>query len=109
MSTAIAAVPPEETFEGTWPFRARYSEAPGYRAHYIDQGSGRETLLLIHGEPTWSYLFRKQIPVWAERWRVLAVDHMGFGRVLRRKTGPIGCRTISTTSSGWCWRLTSVI
>jgi haloalkane dehalogenase len=80
MSTAIAAVPPEETFEGTWPFRARYSEAPGYRAHYIDQGSGRETLLLIHGEPTWSYLFRKQIPVWAERWRVLAVDHMGFGK-----------------------------
>ena len=35
--------------------------------------------VLIHGEPTWSYLFRKQIPV-AERHRVIAVDHMGFGK-----------------------------
>lgn len=80
MSTAIPAVAPEETFDGTWPFRARYSDAPGYRAHYIDEGSGRETLLVLHGEPTWSYLFRKQIPVWAERHRVVAVDHMGFGK-----------------------------
>lgn len=80
MSTAIPAVAPGETFDGTWPFRARYSDAPGYRAHYIDEGSGRETLLVLHGEPTWSYLFRKQIPVWAERHRVVAVDHMGFGK-----------------------------
>ncbi len=69
-----------ETFEGTWPFAARYSDAPGFRMHYVDEGSGPETLLLLHGEPTWSYLFRRQIPVWSERWRVVAVDHMGFGR-----------------------------
>lgn len=74
------AVAPEETFDGTWPFAARYSDASGYRAHYIDEGSGRETLLVLHGEPTWSYLFRKQIPAWAERHRVIAVDHMGFGK-----------------------------
>lgn len=80
MTNPSPAVPPEETFDGTWPFRARYTEAPGYRAHYIDVGSGKETLLLLHGEPTWSYLFRKQIPAWAERYRVIAVDHMGFGK-----------------------------
>ena len=69
-----------ETFDGTWPFRARYTEAPGFRMHYVDEGSGPETLLLLHGEPTWSYLFRQQIPIWARRHRVVAFDHMGFGK-----------------------------
>jgi len=77
---AIPAVAPEETFDGTWSFRAHYTDAPSFRMHYIDEGSGPETLLLLHGEPTWSYLFRHQIPVWAARHRVIAVDHMGFGK-----------------------------
>ncbi len=80
MSQAIPAVAADETFDGTWPFRARYSDAPGFRMHYVEEGSGPETLLLLHGEPTWSYLFRQQIPVWAARHRVIAVDHMGFGK-----------------------------
>ena len=74
------AVDAAETFAETWPFRARYSEAPGFALHYVDEGSGPETLLLLHGEPTWGYLFRQQIPVWARRARVIAVDHMGFGK-----------------------------
>lgn len=80
VSSDIPAIPPEETFDGAWPFRARYAEAAGYRAHYIDEGEGRETLLLLHGEPSWSYLFRKAIPVWAAHNRVIAIDHMGFGK-----------------------------
>ena len=76
----VPAVAPAETFDGTWPFAARYSEAPGFRMHYVDQGGGTESLLLLHGEPTWSYLFRQQIPIWAQRHRVIAVDHMGFGK-----------------------------
>ena len=51
MSQAIPAVASEETFDGTWPFRARYTDAAGFRMHYIDEGSGPETLLLLHGEP----------------------------------------------------------
>ncbi len=74
------AVSPDETFDGTWPFRAHHSDEPGFRIHYVDEGSGPETLLLLHGEPTWSYLFRQQIPVWAEHHRVIAIDHMGFGK-----------------------------
>ncbi len=74
------AVGAEETFEGTWPFRARYTEAPGFPMHYVDEGEGHETLLLLHGEPTWGYLFRQQIPVWAKHARVVAPDHMGFGK-----------------------------
>lgn len=83
MSQAVPAVPAvavEASFDGSWPFRARYTEAAGFQMHYVDEGSGSQTFLLLHGEPTWSYLFRRQISVWAERHRVIAVDHMGFGK-----------------------------
>lgn len=80
MSQLNAVATVEDSFEGTWPFHARYSVASGFPMHYVDEGSGPETLLLLHGEPTWSYLFRQQIPVWAARHRVIAVDHMGFGK-----------------------------
>ncbi len=78
MNEPVPAV--DETFDGTWPFRARYTDAPGFRMHYVAEGSGPETLLLLHGEPTWSYLFRRQIPLWAAQHRVVAIDHMGFGK-----------------------------
>ena len=74
------AVDAQETFEGTWPFQARYSDASGFPMHYVDEGAGPDTLLLLHGEPTWGYLFRNQIPLWAQDARVIAVDHMGFGK-----------------------------
>ena len=70
----------KETFDNTWPYSARYNHAAGFGMHYIDEGSGPETLLLLHGEPTWSYLFRQQIRIWSEHCRVIAVDHMGFGK-----------------------------
>lgn len=74
------AVAADETFDGTWPFQAHYTDAPGFLMHYIDEGQGAETLLLLHGEPTWGYLFRQQIPAWAKHARVIAPDHMGFGK-----------------------------
>lgn len=84
VSPALSKSPPvvaaEEDFNGTWPFPARYSEAPGFAMHYIDEGEGPETLVLLHGEPTWGYLFRNQIPRWSKRARVIAPDHMGFGK-----------------------------
>jgi len=76
----LTAVTPDETFDGTWPFEARYTDAPGFPMHYVDEGAGADTLLLLHGEPTWSYLFRNQIKAWARGARVVAVDHMGFGK-----------------------------
>ncbi|MEX3007591.1 alpha/beta fold hydrolase [Hoeflea sp. TYP-13] len=48
--------------------------------HYIDEGIGPDTLLLLHGEPTWGYLFRQQISHWSRNTRVIAPDHMGFGQ-----------------------------
>lgn len=81
MKPAIAA---DETFDGTYPFTAHYSQAAGFLMHYLDEGegegAGNETFLVLHGEPSWSYLFRQQIPVWAKLGRVIAPDHMGFGK-----------------------------
>jgi haloalkane dehalogenase len=61
-------------------------DLPGYeelRAHYVDLGprEAAETYLLLHGEPTWAYLYRKMIPVFLQAGgRVVAPDFFGFGR-----------------------------
>lgn len=47
--------------------------------HYVDEGSG-DPIVLIHGEPTWSYLYRNFIPKLSHNFRVIAPDHMGFGK-----------------------------
>ena len=44
MIQGIPAIAADETFDGTWSFRARYSNAPGFRMHYVDEGSGPDTL-----------------------------------------------------------------
>lgn len=80
MTTKPAAVTADETFDGTWPFTARYTDAPGFAMHYVDEGKGVEPLLLLHGEPTWGYLFRNLIPSFSKTHRVIVPDHMGFGK-----------------------------
>ena len=52
-------------------FGPRYVKQDGLRMHYLDEGSG-EPVLLLHGEPTWSFLYRKVIPPVAGMARVLA-------------------------------------
>ena len=69
-----------DTFDGTWKFPPKYNTVSDFKMHYIDEGSGSEVLLLLHGEPTWSYLFRHQISEWSKKYRVIAIDHMGFGK-----------------------------
>ena len=79
LHTKPAAINPNETFDNTWPYKARYSSAPGFAMHYIDEGNG-EPLLFLHGEPTWGYLFRHQIAALRNTYRVFVPDHMGFGK-----------------------------
>lgn len=53
----------------------------GLRMHYVDEGQGDVTFLCLHGEPSWSYLYRKMIPVFtAAGHRAVAPDFLGFGR-----------------------------
>jgi len=64
-----------------FPYPPRYLEWRGLRAHYVDQGQGERTYLCLHGEPTWSYLYRRMIPPFvASGARVVAPDFPGFGR-----------------------------
>jgi cis-3-alkyl-4-acyloxetan-2-one decarboxylase len=69
-------------FEGTFPFEPRYLDAGDVRIHYVDEGpSDGSTLLFVHGNPTWSYIWRRPIKALAEQGRrCVAFDHMGFGR-----------------------------
>jgi haloalkane dehalogenase len=76
---------PDACFEDLpdWPYDPQYVEIDGLRQAYVDVGpaDAEETILLLHGQPSWSYLYRKMIPV-LERagHRVIAMDHVGMGR-----------------------------
>ena len=75
----MGGIQAEETFDGTFPFAPHFTAAPGFRMHYVDEGSG-QPIILIHGEPTWAYLYRKFIPELSRHFRVVVPDHMGFGK-----------------------------
>lgn len=61
-----------------YPFRSNYLAINGLRYHYLDEGTG-EPLVMIHGNPTWSFYFRHLINVFKDRHRVIVPDHMGCG------------------------------
>ena len=73
---------PDERFEGLpgFDFAPRYREVEGLRLAHLDEGDGAP-VVFFHGEPTWSYLWRKVIPPVREAgFRCVAPDHAGFGR-----------------------------
>ncbi len=82
---------PDERFQNLpgFPFAPRYvtikplPDGPELRVHYLDEGpaDSRSTFLCLHGQPSWSYLYRKMIPVFtASGGRAVAPDLIGFGR-----------------------------
>jgi haloalkane dehalogenase len=64
--------------EHLYPFESHYAEVGGARVHYVDEGRG-PPLLLLHGNPTWSFLYRDIIKALRDRYRCIAPDHPGFG------------------------------
>ena len=64
--------------EALYPFESHYAEIDGGSVHYVDEGSG-PPLLLLHGNPTWSFLYRDIITGLRDRYRCIAPDHPGFG------------------------------
>lgn len=74
---------PESQFKNLrdYPFKPNYCEVQtGLNMHYLDEGSG-PVVLLLHGEPSWSYLYRKMIPILVGAgFRVIAPDLIGFGK-----------------------------
>lgn len=61
-----------------FPFESRFLELDGCRVHYIDEGEG-PVLLLLHGNPTWSFLYRNIVKELKGRFRCIAPDYPGFG------------------------------
>jgi haloalkane dehalogenase len=72
---------PDDRFLGLpgFPFEPHYVEIDGLRTHFLDEGQG-EPMLLLHGEPTWSFLYRAMIHALRPRFRCIAPDYIGFGR-----------------------------
>ena len=64
--------------ERLFPFRSRFLELDGCRVHYVDEGEG-PPLLLLHGNPTWAFLYRNVIGGLRDRFRCVALDYPGFG------------------------------
>ncbi|MBK9793658.1 MAG: alpha/beta fold hydrolase [Sphingobacteriales bacterium] len=74
---------PEACFDGIkdFPYKANYVDYNGLKMHYIDEGDKNgEVILALHGEPTWSYLYRKFVPVLSPKYRFIAPDLIGFGK-----------------------------
>lgn len=65
-------------FNGLYPFRSNHIEINTLKYHYIDEGDG-DPVVMVHGNPTWSFFFRNIIKELSLKYRVIAPDHMGCG------------------------------
>jgi len=63
---------------GSFPFASRFVDVAGHRVHYVDEGQG-PTLFMLHGNPTWSYVYRHLIADLRRDYRCVAMDLPGFG------------------------------
>lgn len=70
------------TFGGTWPYAPRYFDHPDGRLHYVDEGPPEAPpVVMVHGNPTWGYLYRRFIEAVVDAgYRAIVPDHLGFGR-----------------------------
>ncbi|HEV2146666.1 MAG TPA: alpha/beta fold hydrolase [Longimicrobiaceae bacterium] len=72
-----------------YPFESRYLDLPAGRMHYLDEGTG-PVVLMVHGTPTWSYLYRHVVRELSTTHRCIVPDHLGFG--------------LSDKPEGWSYR-----
>lgn len=78
---ALVSTPADRFADVSFPAADVVADADGEAdMAYVDVGSGPETFLCLHGEPTWGYLYRKMLPILEERGRVVVPDFIGFGR-----------------------------
>jgi len=67
-----------KNFRSQYPFRSHYLLRHGFRMHYLDEGTG-DPVVMIHGNPTWSFYYRALIRELSPSYRVIAPDHLGCG------------------------------
>jgi pimeloyl-ACP methyl ester carboxylesterase len=69
---------PNASWRSVYPFASHELQLPGGKYHYLDEGAG-DPVLLVHGNPTWSFHWREMIMAWRDRRRLIAPDHLGCG------------------------------
>ncbi|NKX90406.1 alpha/beta fold hydrolase [Nocardia coubleae] len=79
MADTTKSVRPGWVDDELFPFESRFVEIDGHTVHYVDEGSGGPTLLFLHGNPTWSFLWRDVIRELRDDYRCIALDYPGFG------------------------------
>ncbi|WP_308221263.1 alpha/beta fold hydrolase [Nocardia sputi] len=78
MADTTKSVRPGWVDDELFPFESRFVDIGGHTVHYVDEGSG-PTLLFLHGNPTWSFLWRDVIRALRDDFRCIALDYPGFG------------------------------
>ncbi len=74
----IRTDPLPEAVRPLYPFSSRYMDMNGLQYHYLDEGRG-EPVIMVHGNPTWSFFYRKLITALSPNYRTIAPDHIGCG------------------------------
>ena len=69
---------PEDSFENLYPFESNYLALGNLKYHYLDEGSG-PVIVMLHGNPTWSFYYRNLIQAFRSSHRVIVPDHIGCG------------------------------
>jgi haloalkane dehalogenase len=87
----VTPVVPDAAFRPLFPFASRYVEVNGRRMHYVDEGRG-DPLVMLHGNPTWSFYFREIIKGLVPDARCIAPDHIGCGLSDRPSDAEYGFR-----------------
>lgn len=62
-----------------FPFNSKHFELPMGRMHYIDEGNSDHSIVMVHGNPAWSFTYRRLIACLSIKYRCIALDHIGFG------------------------------
>jgi len=75
-------------FESEYPFDSKWFRTADGIQHYIDEGSG-PPLLMVHGNPTWSFAWRRLVTALKDRFRVIAIDHLGCGFSQKPSSRPL--------------------
>ncbi len=68
----------KDAYRSLYPFESHYFDRDGLRYHYLDEGQG-EPLIMLHGNPTWSFYFRALVKGLRDRYRIIVPDHIGCG------------------------------
>ncbi|MGD8837619.1 MAG: alpha/beta fold hydrolase [Desulfobacteraceae bacterium] len=68
----------EASYKQLYPFESHFLNINGMAYHYLDEGRG-EPLLMVHGNPTWSFYYRSLVTAFSDRYRVIVPDHIGCG------------------------------